>query len=258
METGTEYRISRRMTSLLCAIALGWSTAQFEVSSVAVGPAGTVDLANASIPLVLALAIVYMTGKTILGYAMQPKEVRRWNLAQTDFRLFLFLVRTALLMLAAGGLHRSVDTFVFVAVGVLAIVSGSMLALGLGMMLLVPVIVGIRKAVGRPYRSASPVPYVVEASAWSELIVVVLLVVGLVAFGVSALDQEPFFAFWTAPPDPMAVTVFVVIAIGIVISYWLQRLGETELFARPVPRLTKRTDGTIGVAFPKGEDSLEN
>ena len=242
------------MTSLLCAIAIGWSTAQFEVRSVTVGPAGTVDLANASIPLVLALAIVYMTGKTILGYAMQPKEVRRWNLAQTDFRLFLFLVRTALLMLAAGGLHRSVDTFVFVAVGVLAIVAGSMLAVVLGVMVLVPAIVGIRKAVGRPYRSASPVPYVSEASGWSELIVVVLLVGGLVAFGFSALGQEPLLAFWTAPPEPMAVTVFVVIAIGIVISYWLQGLGETKLFALPVPSFTKHPDGTIGVTFPKGED----
>ena len=213
-----------------------------------------VDLESGSIPLVLALAIVYMTGKTILGYAMQPKEARRWNLAQTDFRLFLILVRTALLMLAAGGLHRSVDTFVFVAVGVLAIVVGSMLALGLGMMLLVPVIVGIRKVLGRPYRSASPVPYVVEASAWSELIVVVLLVSGLAAFGYSALGQEPLFAFWTAPPEPMVVTVFVVIAIGIVISYWLQSLGETKLFAQPVPSLKKRPDGTIDVTFPKVAD----
>ena len=169
LSIGSEYRDARRLTSLLCAIGLGWSGAQFELKSLTLSSAGVVDLTSASIPLILTCGIVYMTAKSILGYAMQSKEVRRWRLAQIDFRIFLFLVRTTVLMLAAGGLHRSVETFAFVAVGALAIVLGWFLAYGLGMLLLAPLLVLIRRCIGRTYRGASPVPYVAEASAWSEL-----------------------------------------------------------------------------------------
>ena len=251
LSIGPEYRDARRFTSLLCVIGLGWSSAQFELKSLTLGSAGVVDLTSASIPLILTCGIAYMTAKSILGYAMQSKEVRRWHLAQIDFRIFLLLVRTTLLMLAAGGLHRSVETFAFVAAGALVIVFGWFLAYGLGMLLLVPLIVAIRRCIGRPYRGASPVPYVAEASAWSELTVVVLIVVLLVALGVASLECGPLLALWTEPPGPVAVTVFVVTAIGVIVSYWLQGVGERNLFAKPVPKFTKLPDGTTGVSFPK-------
>ncbi len=251
LSIGSEYRDSRRLTSLFCAIGLGWSGAQFELKSLTLGSAGVVDLTSASIPLILTCGIVYMTAKAIVGYAMQSKEVRRWPLAQVDFKIFLFLVRTTLLMLAAAGLSRSIDTFVFVAAGAIIVVFGSLLAYALGMFLLVPLIVAIRRCVRRPYRGASPVPYITEASAWSELIVIVLLVALLVAFGFASVEYGPLLAFWTEPPDSFAVAVFVVTAIGVVLSYWLQRLGERKLFARPVPKLTELPNGTIEVSFPK-------
>ena len=109
---GTDYRSARRLTSLFCAVGLGWSAAQFELTSVSLGSVGVIDVTNGSIPLILACAIVYMTIKSIIGFGMQPKEVRRWSLAQLDCKLCWFLVRATLLMLAAGGLHRSVDTFI--------------------------------------------------------------------------------------------------------------------------------------------------
>ena len=255
LSIGLEYRDSRRLTSLYCAIGLGWSTAQFELESLNFGPAGMVDVSNASIPLMLTCGIIYMTAKSIVGYAMQPEVVRRWHLAQIDCRIFLFLVRTTLLMLAAGGLHRSVDTFIFVAIGALTIVFGSFLAVFLGTMLLVPLILAIRKAIGRPYRGASPVPYISEASAWSELIVIVLLVALLVVLGFASIEYDPLLRLWTERPAPIAVTVLVVTAIAVVVSYWLQRLGERKLFAQPTPKLTKLPDGRIGVSFPSEENS---
>ena len=251
LSIGSEYRDSRRITSLFCAIGLGWSGAQFELKSLTLGLSGVVDLTGASIPLILTCGIVYMTAKVIVGYAMQSKEVRRWHLAQVDFKIFLFLVRTTLLMLAAAGLYRSIETFIFVAGGATIVVFGSWLAYGSGVFFLVPLIVAIRRCIGRPYRSASPVPYVAEASAWSELIVIVLLVALLVAFGLASIEYGPLLPFWTETPDPFAVAVFVVTAIGVVVSYWLQDLGERKLFARPVPKLTELSTGTIGVSFPK-------
>ena len=252
LSIGSEYRDSRRLTSLFCAIGLGWSGAQFELKSLTLGSAGVADLTSASIPLILACGIVYMTAKAIVGYAMQSTEVRRWHLAQADFRIFLFLVRATLLMLAAAGLYRSVETFILVAAGAIIVVFGSWFAYGLGMFLLVPL---IRKCIRRPHRGASPVPLVAEASAWSDLIVIVLLVALLGAFGFASLKYEPLLAFWPKPPDPVVVAVFVVTAIGVFLSYWLQGLGERELFARPVPRLTELSTGAIGVSFPKEQNA---
>ena len=251
LSIGTEFRDARRFTSLLCAIGLGWSSAQFDLKSLTLGSAGVFDLTSGSIPAVLMSGIVYMTGKSILGYAMQSKEVRRWRLAQIDFEISLFLVRTTLLMLAAGGLHRSVETFAFVAAGALVIAFGSFLAFGLGMLLLIPLIRAIRRCIGRAYRGVSPLPYIAEALAWSELIVVVLIVVLLVGLGVASLEYGPLRALWTEPPTPVAVTVFVVTAIGVVVSYWLQSVGTRKLYAQPVDKLTKMPGGTIGVSFHK-------
>ena len=215
---GSDYRDSRRLTSLLCAIGLGWSTALFELKSLTLGSAGVVDLSSPSVPLILTCGILYMTAKSIVGYAMQSQEVRRWHLAQVDFLILLFLVRSTLLMLAAGGLHRSVETIVFVAAGALAIVAGWFVALTLGMLFLVPLIIAIRKWIGRSYRGASPVPYVSEASAWAELITMAVLVVLLPALGFASLEYGPLLALWTQPPDAVAVAVFVVTAIGVIVS----------------------------------------
>ena len=49
---------------------------------------------------------------------MQPDDVRRWHLAQIDFKITVFLVRGTILMLAAGGIYRSVETVAYVAVAV--------------------------------------------------------------------------------------------------------------------------------------------
>ena len=78
-----------------------------------------------------------------------------------------------------------------------------------------------------------------------------VLVVLLPALGFASLEYGPFLALWTQPPDAVAVAVFVVTAIGVIVSYWLQGIGERKLFARPGPKLRQRPNGTIGVSFPK-------
>ena len=197
---GAEYRSARRSTSLLCAVGLAWSAAQFELTSVTLGPVGGIDITNASIPLVLACAIVYMTIKTIFGYGMQPKKVRRWSLAQIDCRLSWFLVRVTLLMLAASGLHRSVDLFILVVVGSFVVLLGSYTLIFVGTMAMTVML----QAFGSPRKGASPVPIKGTAMAWSELIATVLAVMVLVGSGFMVLVLEPFPWLWTEPPRPIA------------------------------------------------------
>ena len=58
---------------------------------------------------------------------MQPDEVRQRHHAQTDFRVTSFLVQATVLMLVAGDLNRSVDTVVYVFIGALILILGSLL-----------------------------------------------------------------------------------------------------------------------------------
>ena len=86
--------------------------------------------------------------------------------------------------------------------------------------------------------------------AWSELMVLILVVALLVALGVASLEYEPLRSLWTAPPSPIAVAIFVAAAIAVVISLKFQEFWEGKLFARPAPyTTTKMPDGTIGVTF---------
>lgn len=245
------YRGTRRHTSVFCALGLGWSAAQFDVKSLSLGPAGTLDLSNASFSLMLACGIAYMMVRCTIEFVMQPEEVRRWHLAQIDFKLSVFLVRSTLLMLAAGGLNRSVDTVVYVAVGTLSLLGASVLLIFLGTMALMSLRMFIRARQGRISAASSAI----EATAWSELIVVVLLVALLVALGVASLQYEPLRSIWTVPPSPIAVAIFVSAAIAVVISLEVQSFWEGKLFARPaLYTTTTLPDDRIGVTFHQGRN----
>lgn len=97
------YRRARGTTSIFCAIALAWATAQVDFKTLSFGPAGSVDVPSASLPLILACAIAFAITRCTIEFAMQPEGVRRWSLAQADFKLTVFLVRAAALILGAGG-----------------------------------------------------------------------------------------------------------------------------------------------------------
>jgi len=103
------YRTARRNLVALCSVCLAWSAAQFGLSQLTIEAAGlTVDLQKASVPLLLGTAVIYLTGRWMIEYAMMPRNVRRWPLAQLDFRLVSVVSRFSVLALAAGALDRSV------------------------------------------------------------------------------------------------------------------------------------------------------
>ena len=107
------YRVARKNTSIFCALGLGWSAAQFDLKSISLGPAGNLDLSGASVAIILAGGIAYTMARCTIEFAMQTKEVRRWHLAQADFKLSVFVVRATVLILAASGLSRSVETVLY-------------------------------------------------------------------------------------------------------------------------------------------------
>jgi len=252
MEITAAYRHARRSTSVLCGIGLARSTAQFELKSLSFGPANSIDLSHASVPIMLACGIVYTLTRCTIEFAMQFDDVRRWRLAQIDFKITVFLVRTTLLMLAAGGLYRSVETIIYIAVAALLLLVGSRFLMFVGMLIFTPLMLYIRARQGR-YSVVAPVFAVV---VWSERVIVALIVAVIVAAGVASLRYEPLRSLWIVAPSPLAVTVFVVAAIVVVISWHVEHKWYLKLFAFQPPnicKMSKMPDGTIGVSFTPNE-----
>lgn len=236
------YRSGRRTTSVLCAVALGWSAAQFDLKTISLGFVGSVDLSRASVPLIFVCAIAYSMARCVLEFAMQSVEVRRWRFAQADIKLSVFLVRATILMLAASGLDRSVDTVLYIALAVLAVLVGTSLAMFLAMMGLMRLLIYVRSRQGR----TSIASRAIESLAWAELIVVLTLVVLLAALGVASLHYEPLRSLWTVPPSATALGFFVFACVAIVVSIYLQRVWYRKLFATPPAFTEQRSpDGRI-------------
>lgn len=77
------FRAARRSLVAVCAVCIAWSTAQFSIEELRFDAAGiAVDLKNASVPLILGAILVYLTVRWTLEFAMMPRHVRRWPLAQ--------------------------------------------------------------------------------------------------------------------------------------------------------------------------------
>lgn len=243
------YRHARRLTSVLCALALAWGAAQFEFKTPTLGPVGEVDLSGASLPIIMACAIAYAMTRCVLEFAMQPIEVRRWNLAQIDFKITVFLVRAAALILGAGGIYRSVDTIVMVVVFLVVLVVASGLFIFLGMLALTPLMVELRKRRGsRPSIATS----VFEAMNWAMLISVGLLIVLYVVLGAGFLYYEPLRTLWTVPPSTSAVVIFVITGIAVVLSVYLEQGWSQEIFAAEPPYTEERLpDGSIQRTYKK-------
>lgn len=241
------YRAARRTTSILCAIALAWVAAQFDFKTVSLGYLGGVDLSQASISLVLFCAIAYTSVRLVFEYAMQSVEIRRWKFAQADFELSVFLIRAAILMLAASGLDRSIETVLYIALAVLAVLVGSEIFIGVVGFALMPLLIYIRLRQGR----TSIASRAIESFAWAELIVYIALVAMLIGIGVASLQYEPLRSLWSVPPSPTALGIFILASVAMVVSRKTMHVWCRRLFATPPVCIEHRLpDGVIQVTFP--------
>jgi len=252
MEITDAYRHARRNTSILCGISLAWSAAQFELKSLSFGPAESIDLSHASVPIMLACGIVYTLTRCAIEFAMQSVDVRRWRLAQIDFKITVFLVRATLLMLAAGAIYRSFKTVVYVAAIILLVFIGSRFLMILGMFIFMPLMIYIRSRQGR-YSVASRA---IEAMFWSEVTAMMIVVIVLIALGVASLCYEPLRSLWTVAPSPLAIGVFVGATIIVFFSWQFEHKWYLKLFAFRTPYTiteSKLPNGNIGVSFQENE-----
>ena len=245
-------RAARRSLVAVCGLCLAWSTAQFTLAHPRIDVAGiSVDLKDTSIPLLLGILLSYLTVRWGFEFTMMPRHVRRWPLAQLDFRMVLVVARFSLLAITAGALDRSLWIVVrmVAALGLLALVAA---ILGFVLMFVtMPIRMWARARANR--LSAANAAF--EALFWAGLFAVCLTVVGTIGLGIASYHYEPLrSAVWPVPPDPVALGVFVFTLIAIFLSHWLLRPVMSRLFAERPSYYTERApDGNLQVHFIQKE-----
>ena len=219
---------------MFCATGIGWSTAQFELDSLSLGPLGTINLSSVSVPFVLALGVLYFMVRYTLEFAMQSLEIRRWHLAQVDYLIMLRLVQFTLLLLAAGSLYRSIETLTYMVLAAIALLAASLILFPVLFFGVTPVIMFIRRRQGR-YGVAARLA---EAEGWSLLMVVIAQITLFWALAVASVRYPPIVAFWPVRMTPSVadVTIFGVLASVVVTSLYTERFWRSKLlFAREHP-----------------------
>jgi len=242
------YRAARRMNSFFCAIALAWSAAQFDLKTLSIGYIGNIDLSRTSIPLILACVIAYSTVRFVLEFKMQSVEVRRWGYARTDFKISFYLVRFTILILAASGLSRSVDTVIYVMLAAVGVFLLFFIFVFVGTMIFSFFFITLRNR--RGYHSAATGAG--EALAWAQVVSMCILTVSFVILGIASLRYEPLLSLWTAPPSPIAVAFFVFAYIIVMLSLLIQSRWYEDLFVIP-PNFTEKIlpNGHKSITFHK-------
>lgn len=237
-------RAARRSMMVVCGLCLAWSSAQFAITDPSIAVAGiSVDVKDASIPVVLAAVLIYLTVRWWIEFAMMPRHVRRWPLAQLDFRMVQFTVRFSLLAVAAGALDRSLWTIVRIiaSLALLAVVSAVFTVVL--MFVTMPVRMWARARAGR-HSSANAA---IEAMLWAGLFAVCIAVVGIIGLGIASYRYAPLRdAIWPLPPNPIALSVFLLTLVAVFLSHWLLRPVTSRLFAERPGYYTERDpDGNL-------------
>jgi hypothetical protein len=237
------YRNARWTLVAVCALGVAWATAQFSLAELDFAAAGiSVDLRNAPVPLLLAIAVIYLAMRCVMEYAMMERHVRRWPLAKLDMSAVLLLARLTVLIIAAGALNRSLRSVVVVAVslGIMALIAG---VLGPALMVVfMPVRVAARRRAGRE----SAANALGEALVWGGVLGVVLTVVGAIAFAIASYQSETIRRFvWPDPPSPVVLAAFVFALCAGFLSYWLLRPLKHRLFAELPGYYTELVDGRL-------------
>ncbi len=242
------YRSARRNLVAVCALCLAWSAAQFgpELSSLQVAGMA-VDIKDASIPLLLGVLLTYFTVRWGLEFAMMPRFLRRWRLAQLDFRIVFLLARFSLAAIAAGALDRSLWTIAMVAIGIALL---AFLSLVLSFVFAM-VAMAVLTVLGRPSAATAAN----EAGIWGGLAAVLVAIAGVVYLGVASCHHEGLReAIWQTPPNPMALGVFLFALVLVFLSHWLLRPLMNVLFGiRPGYYTERQPDGSLHICTVRWE-----
>lgn len=241
-------RASRRTLVIVCSICIAWSSAQFTILEPKINIVGiTFDFKNASIPIVLAVILSYVTIRWGIEFAMMPRHTRRWPLAQLDFKLLITLVRFSFLAIAAGALDRSLWVIVLISITILLLaITTIMLSIFL-MFITMP----IRMRARSRAKKISAANASFEALNWAIFFAICIIVISMIGLGIASYNYLPLREFlWSEPPNPIALSTFVITLIGVFLSHWLLRPMINLIFAeRPNYYTEYDSDGALIIHY---------
>lgn len=183
-EISAAYRKSRRNTSVLSGIGIAWSAAQFEIKTMSLGTLGGVNIEGASIPILISILCVYAAVRCTIEYMMQTDSVRRWPLAQLDYRITLYLVRFSLLALTASTIARTGEMVLYIAGTSLIAILGFFILSLIMMCIIMPYRMWIRRLTGR----VSVASAAIEATYYSFSIVGIAYIVAIILIGLNIIN----------------------------------------------------------------------
>jgi hypothetical protein len=235
---------ARRNLAAVSGVAIAWATAQFATNSSKLEIGGVaVELNIASIPILLAVAILYLMFRWGMEYAMMPRTLRRWPLAQLDFKIVSLISRFALLAVAAGALDRSVIAILRITLGLGILATGSLILSIILIFVTMPIRMWARHRADR----MSVASAAFEAFFWAGLFAVLISIVSFIAFGIASYTYVPLRdVIWQKPPNPVALSLFFFTLIAVFLSHWLLNPITAKLFGkRPNYTTTDHPDGGL-------------
>jgi hypothetical protein len=227
LEISAAYRNSRRNTSLLSGIGIAWSAAQFEIKTVSLGSLGGVKIEGASIPIVISIICIYSVVRCTIEYMMQTESVRRWPLAQLDYRITLYLTRFSIIALSASAIARASEMVFFIAgVALVAFLGFSILSL-IMMFITMPIRLLINRLKGR----VSVASAAIEATFYSYLIVGIAYIVAIILIGFNVIKPFEYVGIKYQGITDLQLAIFSFISMLILLSFFLDRKFLKMVFA---------------------------
>lgn len=244
-------RSSRRNVFIVAGVSIAWSTAQFAISSPTIKVSGIeLNVANQSIPIILAALLIYFSYRWMMEFAMMTRHLRRWPIAQLDFRITLFIFRISLLFVSAGALETSLRTVFWIVISLGFLILASSILIIPFMFVTMPIRMWARSRAGRESVANSSI----EALIWAGFFSICVAIICIIPLGIACYKHPTLSNFiWDTPPNPVAFGIFLFTLILVFLSYWLLRPLISKLFAEPADYWTEKDQDGI-IVHPKHND----
>jgi hypothetical protein len=230
LELSQGYRSARRLSTVLCAITIAWSSAQVELRTLKLEFAGELDLNAAFIPLLLLASLLYVCARGAVEFAMQAIEVRRWGYAQIDLKISVGLMQFALLALASTGFERSPR-----AIGLILSFAGLSFLAALASifcLMVIFVVISVHRS-KRQGRRRGIAAVVGESIFLATYVSVLALAVTPIVLAIGFHAYSPLRSLLVAPPTIAGSIVFCAATLMVLFSFACARWWSKKLFAIP-------------------------